>query len=93
MREVGVKELRDELSAYLRRVARGEHVRVTSRGVPVADLIPAQPTKGEDPELLRLEADGKIALSRLPRPARSPAPSRARRSASRYVLDERESER
>jgi antitoxin (DNA-binding transcriptional repressor) of toxin-antitoxin stability system len=74
-------------------VARGEHVRITSRGVPVADLIPAQPTKGEDPDLLRLEAEGKIRLSRLPRPDSSPAPSKARRSASRYILEERESER
>jgi len=93
MLEVGVKELKDELSSYLRRVARGEHVRVTSRGVPVADLIPAQPAKGLDPELRRLEADGKITLSRLPRPDRSPRPAKARRSASRYILDERESER
>jgi prevent-host-death family protein len=93
MVEVGVRQLRDELSAYLRRVARGEHVRVMSRGVPVADLIPAQPPKEEDPELLRLEAEGRITLSRLPRPKRSPRPSKARRSASRYILDERESER
>jgi prevent-host-death family protein len=93
MVEVGIKELKDGLSAYLRRVARGEHVRVTSRGQPVADLIPAQPAKDEDPELLRLEAEGKITLSRLPKPERSPAPSKTRRSASSYVLDERESER
>lgn len=93
MLEVGIKELKDGLSAYLRRVARGEHVRVTSRGEPVADLIPAQPAKGEDPELLQLEAEGKITLSRLPRPRRSPSPSKSRRSASGYVLDEREAER
>jgi prevent-host-death family protein len=93
MVEVGIKELKDGLSAYLRRVARGEHVRITSRGEPVADLIPAQPAKGEDPKLLRLEAEGKITLSRLPRPDRSPPPSSARRSASRYILDERETER
>lgn len=93
MVEVGIKELKDGLSAYLRRVARGEHVRVTSRGEPVADLIPAQPAKGEDPELLQLEAEGKITLSRLPRPRRNPVPAKTRRSASRYVLDEREAER
>jgi prevent-host-death family protein len=93
MVEVGIKELKDGLSGYLRRVARGEHVRITSRGEPVADLIPAQPPMDEDPELLRLEADGKITLSRLPRPDRSPPPAKARRSASRYILDERESER
>lgn len=93
MVEVGIKELKDGLSAYLRRVARGEHVRITSRGEPVADLIPAQPAQDEDPELLRLEAEGKITLSRLPRPRRSPAPPKAAQSASRHVLDEREAER
>lgn len=93
MVEVGIKQLKDELSAYLRRVARGEHVRITSRGEPIADLIPARPAGDDDPELLRLESEGKITLSRLPRPDRSPSPAKARRRASRYVLDERESER
>lgn len=93
MVEVGIKELKDGLSGYLRRVTRGEHVRITSRGEPVADLIPAQPANAQDPELLRLEAEGKITLSRLPRPDTSPAPSKATRSASQYILDERESER
>ncbi len=93
MVEIGVRELRDGLSSYLRRVARGEHVRITSRGKPVADLIPAQPASPDDPKLLQLEAEGKITLSRLPRPERSPAPSKAARSASQYVLDERASER
>lgn len=93
MVEVGIRQLRNGLSQYLRRVAGGEHVRVTSRGKPIADLIPAQPAKGEDPELLRLEAEGAIALSRLPRPEHSPPPSKARRSASDYILEEREAER
>lgn len=39
--EVGVKQLKNDLSAYLRRVASGEQVRVTMRGRPVADLVPA----------------------------------------------------
>lgn len=93
MVEVGIKELKDGLSGYLRRVARGEHVRITSRGRPVADLIPAHRASAEDPELLRLEAEGKIAVSRLPKPPRAPAPSKLKRSASRYILEERDAER
>lgn len=93
MVEVGIKDLKDGLSGYLRRVARGEHIRVTSHGKPIADLIPAEPAMAEDPELLRLEAEGKITVSRLPKPRRSPTPSKLKRSASRYILEEREAER
>src|SRR6266542_4543479 len=38
---VGVRELRQNLSRYLRRVARGECLEVTERGKPVAVLGPA----------------------------------------------------
>ena len=40
MTEVGVRELRRELSEYLRRVERGESFAVTSRGRAVAVLGP-----------------------------------------------------
>ncbi len=38
--DVGVRELKQHLSAYLDRVARGEHFRVTHRGRPKAMLTP-----------------------------------------------------
>jgi prevent-host-death family protein len=37
---VGVRELRQNLSVYLRRVRRGEPLVVTERGLPVATLQP-----------------------------------------------------
>jgi prevent-host-death family protein len=37
---VGVRQLRQNLSRYLRRVARGERLEVTDRGNPVAVLGP-----------------------------------------------------
>ena len=37
---VGVRELRQNLSVYLRKVKRGQHFEVTERGVPVALLAP-----------------------------------------------------
>lgn len=40
METVGVRELRQNASVYLRRVAAGESITVTDRGVPVALLIP-----------------------------------------------------
>jgi prevent-host-death family protein len=38
--DVSVRELRQNLSVYLRRVERGEALRVTTRGRPVAMLTP-----------------------------------------------------
>jgi prevent-host-death family protein len=37
---VGVRELRQNLSVYLRRVKAGERLVVTERNVPVAELVP-----------------------------------------------------
>jgi len=42
MTSVGVKVLKDSLSAYLRRVGEGERIVVTDRGKPVAVLAPAE---------------------------------------------------
>ena len=46
---VGVRELRAHLSAYLRRVARGESVTVGDRGRnPIARLVPAKRSKNDE---------------------------------------------
>ena len=47
MTTVGVRELRDRLSKYLRRVADGERLVVTQRGEPIALLIPPSPVEQE----------------------------------------------
>jgi prevent-host-death family protein len=44
--EVSIRDLRNHLSAYLRRVARGEALTVTDRKRPVALLIPSGPAAG-----------------------------------------------
>jgi prevent-host-death family protein len=41
MRSVGVRELRDNLSEYLRRVREGELLVITDRGQPIGELGPA----------------------------------------------------
>jgi prevent-host-death family protein len=38
--QVGVRELRQNLSVYLARIAKGETLEVTDRGLPVAILAP-----------------------------------------------------
>ena len=64
MDEVGIRELRQNLSAVLRRVERGESLVVTDRNRPVAQLGPV-------PSHLR-------GLSRLVREGRAVAPQRER---------------
>lgn len=55
---VGVAELRQNLSTYLRRVGNGERLLVTDRNRPVAELGPA-PNNG--PDLDRLIAEGRVS--------------------------------
>jgi prevent-host-death family protein len=55
-KRVGVRELRQNLSRYLRRVARGERLEVTERGRPVALLGPVG--ESESPQR-RLVASGR----------------------------------
>lgn len=59
-KSVGVAELRQNLSVYLRRVRQGERLVVTDRNRPVAELGP--PPTG--PDLDRLVAEGKVASPR-----------------------------
>jgi len=56
--QVGVRELRQNLSVYLDRVKDGETLDVTEHGVPVAELRP----RAEDPvsAIDRLIAEGRI---------------------------------
>ncbi len=58
MNTVGVAELRQNLSRYLRRVERGERLIVTDRNRPVAELGPAPTARGE---LDRLIAEGRVS--------------------------------
>jgi prevent-host-death family protein len=52
---IGVRELRQQASAILRRVAAGETVEVTDRGRAVAVLVRAMPSG-----LARLEQEGML---------------------------------
>jgi len=72
---VGIRELRDHLSEYLRRVQEGELLLITDRGKPVGELGPAE--VGGSVERARLLARQGVArwgggkpkgLARAPRP-------------------------
>jgi prevent-host-death family protein len=92
MQEIGVRELKASLSAVLRRVSRGEQVRVTMRGRAVADIVPAAGS-GHHDALRALIVQGRVVPPARPRPERPPRIARGDRSASALVLAEREAER
>jgi prevent-host-death family protein len=75
---VGVAELRQNLSRYLRRVEKGERLLVTDRNRPVAELGPP-PSSGEG--LDRLIAEGRVA-----RPARRGLPPPLQMDGDPYAL-------
>lgn len=57
MLSIGIRELRQRASEYLRRVEAGETIQVTDRGRPVALLVPTP--RGDAVE--RLEAEGRLS--------------------------------
>lgn len=75
---VGVAELRQNLSKFLQRVARGERLLVTDHNRPVAELGPP-PTTGA--ALDRLVAEGRLA-----RPLRRGLPEPLRLEGDPYAL-------
>lgn len=75
---VGIAELRQNLSRYLRRVAQGERLLVTDRNRTVAELGPPPSTGAE---LDRLIADGRVS-----RPVRRGLPEPLRLDGDPYAL-------
>jgi prevent-host-death family protein len=92
VRKIGVRELKASLSSVLHEVGEGEQIRVTVRGRPVADIVPASASRAGE-RLRELVAEGRITPAAQARPRRSPSPLNTGRSASAIVLAERADER
>ena len=98
-----ISEVKDGLSAYLRRVKAGESVLVLERSTPIAHIVPvgwesagAESTDaaGDSAKVARLESAGIV----MRRGTGSPLdviglPMRARSSVLEALLEEREEER
>jgi len=82
--EVGVRELRDNLSRYLDRVRSGEEMVVTDRGRAIARVLPM----GTDRVLDQLVADGIVTTARK-RARRRPRPIKAAGTVSDLVAEQR----
>jgi prevent-host-death family protein len=96
MKRASISQAKNQLSALLDRVRRGQAVVIEDRGVPVARL---EPLTGTEPEgrLARLERDGIVARAAATLPASffSTSPPKPRRgsAASELLIDERRSGR
>jgi len=99
MREIGIGELRANLSSVLRRVGKGERVRVTRRGHPVAEIVPVEPSEavggraGRSETMKRLIAEGRVTPGDRSRPRRKARPRDAGISGTAIILAEREEDR
>lgn len=88
VRQVGVRELRDRLSAVLRRVKRGEVVTVSDRRRPVAVLVPISAAL-VDRALAALATAGRLSWAG-GKPAGARAPARVRgQTVAGVVIEDR----
>jgi prevent-host-death family protein len=69
MKTVGVRDLKNKLSEYLRRVRLGESVLVTDRGEVVAELLPPGQGQGDPSAPAGLQSLAKRGLLTLGAPA------------------------
>lgn len=82
--EVGVRELRNNLSRYLDRVRDGNELVVTDRGRAIARVVPVEGERVLD----RLIAEGVVTRARQQR-KRAPKPINSKSSVSDLVREQR----
>jgi prevent-host-death family protein len=84
MAEVGIRELRNNLSRYLERIQQGEEVVVTDRGRAIARVLPMSGERTID----RLIREGKVTPAST-RERRLPKRVTARGTVSPLVTEQR----
>lgn len=82
--QMGIRELREQLTAAVRRVQQGETIEITHHGEPVAILgpVPADP-------LDRLIALGEVTLPKVPLEFPRPVPLTGPKTASEILEEDR----
>lgn len=85
--DVGIRELRDHLSAWLEAVASGREITVTDRGKPVARIVPVTGRSKLD----QMIAEGRVRPPLRPaRPAASLPRIEVEGSVSDLVIEQRQ---
>jgi prevent-host-death family protein len=89
--EVSIRELKDHLSEYLRRVQAGERLIVTDRKRPIAEIAPvARGHMTQEQWLQFLEERGELTRAKRPRRFKQVKPTKiAGAPLSKTILDNR----
>jgi prevent-host-death family protein len=66
MKTVNVAKLKNQLSAYLAYVRKGEQVLIKDRNKPIAKIVPLDVSEDEDAELLALASEGAMKMAEIP---------------------------
>lgn len=95
MKTVGIRELKNSLSAYVRQVRGGEEIQVTDRGTVVAELRPPTPPGARSsihPGIAALARRGILTIGQANSPAlyASLSPLMPPGSAAALLSEERE---
>lgn len=90
---VGLRELRQQTSAVLKRVRDGESIDVTDHGHPIARIVPLRPSALDQLVLEGRASEGGGDLLALMDELGLPAPSRTSMLASEALADLRADER
>jgi prevent-host-death family protein len=96
MLRVTISQLKNSLSAYLKKVRNGETVLVLDRNEPIAMLERVKPNERPEGRLARLEQSGVIRRSRTGRPRAALAGTKApkvKQSVVDALLEERREDR
>lgn len=91
MEKATISELKNSLSAYLKKVRAGQSVLILDRDRPVARIERIEASAAADDPVARLERAGLVRRAREPVPMKllRQEPPRARRSVVRALIDER----
>ena len=94
--KVSVRELKNHLSEYLRRVQAGEDMIITSRGRPIAWLAPTVDKRGQEPDhnqlLRRLQSIPDVRMGEGGKPKGAPNPIKIKpgqKTLAEIVLEDR----
>ena len=91
MKSVGLREINQAFSRYMKIVKAGEDVLITERGRPIAVIKPVAPETDTATKLLHLEADGLLAPPcKEGRPKNHPPISLSGQSLAQTVSDMRD---
>jgi prevent-host-death family protein len=91
MEKATISELKNKLSAYLKKVRSGATVLIYDRDQPIATLQGVAASATPNEHLIRMERAGLIRRAQRPVPLKllRAAPPRAKRSVVQALIDER----